>query len=155
MDSPRSPRSARPSQRPYCTGSGAFNPYFSRISSSPAASASVPASTRAGSPGIARTPAKTIRLISSSVTAEMKARRTRNSTTLLPGGPLDPDQPVRHRLVALEVLGERHDVVRVVEIDGVAPRRQQVDRFPVERAPLGDVGDLARLVQERVDLFVA
>src|SRR5262245_39079973 len=156
MDSPRSPRSARPSQRAYCSGSGALSPYFSRISSSPAASASVPASTRAGSPGMARTPAKTMRLISSSVTAEMKARRTRNSNTrLLPGRPLDPDQPVRHRFVALEVLGERHDVVRVVEINGVAPRGQQVGRFPVERPPLGHVRDLARLVQERVDLLVA
>src|SRR6185436_13227574 len=155
MDSPRSPRSARPSQRAYCSGSGALSPYFSRISSSPAASASVPASTRAGSPGIIRTPAKTIRLISSTVTAEMKARRTRNSNTLLPGGSLHPDQPVRHRLVALEVLGERHDVVRVIEEDRVAPRADEIDGLAIERPPLADVGDLAGLVQERVDLLVA
>ena len=82
IDSPRSPVAASPSQRRYCTGSGALRPYFSRISSSPAASASVPASTRAGSPGIIRTPVKTIRLMRSSVTAEMNARRTRNSITL-------------------------------------------------------------------------
>src|SRR4029453_8032489 len=156
MDSPRSPRTARPSQRTYCTGRGAFRPYLSRISSRPAASASVPASTRAGSPGIIRTPAKTMRLISSSVTAETKARRTRNSNTrLLPGGPLDPDQSVRHRLVALQILGKRHDVVRVIEIDRVPPRRDQVDGLAVERPALGDVADLARLVQQRVDLLVA
>jgi hypothetical protein len=35
--------------------------------------------TRAGSPGIRRTPVKTMRLMTTSVTAEIAARRTRNS----------------------------------------------------------------------------
>src|SRR5688572_8769724 len=144
MDSPRSPVAARPSHRTYCTGSGALRPYFSRISSIPAASASAPASTRAGSPGIIRTPVNTMRLMISSVIAEMNARRTRNSITLrlLPGGPLHADQPVRHGPVPLEVLGERHDVVRVIEVERVAPGADEVDGLAVEAAALGDVGDL-------------
>jgi 16S rRNA (guanine966-N2)-methyltransferase len=86
MDSPKSPPNASPTHRRYWTGTGSFSPYFSRISSSPASSASVPAVTRAGSPGIMRTPVKTTRLITKSVTIEMKTRRTRNSTTnALPG----------------------------------------------------------------------
>ncbi len=79
IDSPRSPRTASPSHRAYCNGSGAFNPYFSLISSSPAASASVPASTRAGSPGIILTPTNTTPEITNKVTMEMSARLTKNS----------------------------------------------------------------------------
>lgn len=74
MDSPRSPRSASPAQRRYCSTMGSFRPYFSRISSSPAGSASVPAITRAGSPGIRRTPVNTITLITNSVAIEIAAR---------------------------------------------------------------------------------
>ena len=129
MDSPRSPRRPRPSQRRYWTATGSLSPYFSRISSRPAASASVPASTRAGSPGISRTPVKTMRLIRSSVIAEMNARRTRNSITAASRRyrprprrycqvvPLIRMRPSGIALVALEVLGVGHDVVRVVEVD--------------------------------------
>ena len=74
MDSPRSPWSASVSQRKYCTGMGSFRPYFARISWSPASSASVPAITRAGSPGIMRTPVKTISVIRKRVTMEMASR---------------------------------------------------------------------------------
>src|SRR5262245_12440505 len=168
MDSPRSPRSARPSQRAYCTGSGAFSPYFWRISSSPAASASVPASTRAGSPGIIRTPVKTITLISSSVIAETNDRRTTNSImssaaahrvpprgALLPGRRLDPHQAVGDCAVPLEVLGVGHDVVRVIQVDRVAPRADQVDGLAVEPAALRHVGHLPRLVQQGIDALVA
>ena len=81
MDSPRSPRSASPTQRRYWTAMGASSPYFCRISASPAASASVPPMTRAGSPGIMRTPVKTIRLITNRVTIEIATRRTRKSST--------------------------------------------------------------------------
>ena len=81
IDRPRSPCSASAAQRAYCTGIGSLSPYFARISSSPAASASVPAITRAGSPGIMRTPVKTTMLITISVTIEIATRRIRNSTT--------------------------------------------------------------------------
>ena len=81
MDSPRSPRRASPAQRRYWTTMGSFSPYFSRTSSRPAASASVPAITRAGSPGIMRTPVKTTRLITHRVTTEIVARWIRNSST--------------------------------------------------------------------------
>jgi hypothetical protein len=81
MDSPRSPRRARPIQRRYWIGIGSSRPYFSRISASPAASASVPPMTRAGSPGIIRTPVKTIRLITNRVTIEIATRRIRKSST--------------------------------------------------------------------------
>ena len=81
MDSPRSPRSASPIQRRYWSGTGSSSPYFWRISASPAASASVPPMTRAGSPGIIRTPVKTIRLITNRVTTEIATRRIRNSAT--------------------------------------------------------------------------
>jgi hypothetical protein len=81
MDSPRSPRSASPAQRRYWTGIGSSSPYFCRISASPAASASVPPITRAGSPGIIRTPVNTIRLITNRVTIEIATRRTRKSST--------------------------------------------------------------------------
>src|SRR5689334_781887 len=158
IDSPRSPTAARRSQRTYCTGSGASSPYFCRISSRPAASASAPAITRAGSPGIMRTPVKTIRLMSSSVIAEMTPRRIRNSSTrrrLLPGRPLDADEPVGHGLVALEALRERHEVVGVIEEDRVPSRADDVDGLPVGRGALGHVRDLARLVQQRVELLVA
>ena len=77
IDSPRSPRSASPTQRRYWTGIGSLSPYFSRISSSPASSASVPASTRAGSPGIRRTPVNTTRLITASVTTDRSPRWSR------------------------------------------------------------------------------
>jgi hypothetical protein len=77
MDSPRSPRRARPTQRKYCTGKGSLRPYLVRISARPASSASVPPMTRAGSPGIMRTPVKTMMLITTRVTAEMARRWTR------------------------------------------------------------------------------
>ncbi len=81
IERPRSPRAASAAQRRYCTGIGSFSPYLARISSSPAASASVPAITRAGSPGIMRTPVKTTTLITISVTIEIATRRIRNSST--------------------------------------------------------------------------
>src|SRR5438105_3372278 len=156
MEWPRSPRSASPTQRRYCSGIGSLRPYFSRIASMPAASASVPAMTRAGSPGIIRTPVKTIRLMRTSVTAEMKARRTRNSITrLLPARPLDADQTVRDGLVSLQVLRERDDVILEVEIDDVPAGEDVIHRLAVEGGALGDVADLARLVQECVHLLVA
>src|SRR6266545_4533049 len=156
IDSPRSPRRARPTQRKYCTAIGSFRPYFCRISSIPAGSASVPPSTRAGSPGIIRTPVKTIRLMRTSVTAEMNPRRTRNSTTrLLPARPLDADQPVGHGLVALQVLGVRGDVVLEIEVHDVPARQELVVRLAIERRALADVRDFARLVQHAIDLLVA
>src|SRR5712691_149342 len=112
--------------------------------------------TRAGSPGIMRTPANTMTVISASVTAEMNARRTRNSiTALLPARSLDADQPVGDGRVAFEVLRERDDVVLKVEVDDVPARQEQVVGLTVERRPLADVAHLAGLVQERVDLLVA
>src|SRR5262249_38468977 len=176
MDSPRSPRSASPIQRRYWTGMGSFSPYFCRISSRPAASASVPAITRAGSPGIRRTPVKTIRLMTKRVTTEMNDRWTRNSITvahrplslpggrerrtsprdrLVPGDALDPDQTVRDGLVPLEALRERRDVVRVVEVDDVAAGQELVHRLPVELDALLLVADLPRLVEEGIDRLVA
>src|SRR6266436_7617153 len=137
MDSPRSPRTARPTQRRYWTGTGSLRPYFSRTSASPASSASVPAMTRAGSPGIMRTPVKTIMLIAASVIAEIARRWIRYSSTavrLLPGRALDADEAVRHSLVALQLLRERDDVVRVIEVDDVAPAEcELVDGLTVER----------------------
>src|SRR5437773_6786099 len=160
IERPRSPWSASPAQRRYWTGIGSFSPYFARISSSPAASASVPAITRAGSPGIMRTPVKTMTLITISVTIEIATRRTRNSSTAqasgsVPGRPLGADEAIGDGLVALEVLGEGHDVVRVVDVDDVAPGGEHVDGLPVERPALGHVAHLPRLVQERVDALVA
>src|SRR5436190_8629210 len=146
----------RPIHRTYWTGIGSCRPYFSRTSSSPAASASVPAMTRAGSPGIIRTPVKTMRLMRTSVTAEMKARRTRNSVTrLLPARPLDADQTVRDGLVALQVLRERGDVILEVEVDDVAAGEDVIHRLAVEGRALGDIAHLARLVQESIHLLVA
>jgi hypothetical protein len=55
-------------------GMGSFRPYFARISWSPVSSASVPAITRAGSPGIMRTPVKMIRVIRSRVSTEIATR---------------------------------------------------------------------------------
>src|SRR5438093_1980463 len=160
IDSPRSPWTARAAQRRYWRGMGSLSPYFSRTASRPAASASVPAMTRAGSPGIMRTPMKTITLITISVTTEIAARRTRNSSTAaasgsVPGRPLDADETVRHGLVPLEAPRERHDVVQMVDVDDVASRREHVDRLAVQRAPLVHVAHLARAVQERIDLLVA
>src|SRR5215471_3647661 len=178
IDSPRSPRTARRAQRRYCTGMGSRRPYFSRISSSPAASASVPAMTRAGSPGIMRTPVNTIMLITHSVTAEMTRRWIRKSSTVarpagsagrgapearaasggysVPGRALDADQAVGHRLVALQVLRERRDVVQVVEVDDVAPLADElVDGVLVERGALRLIGHLASPVERRVDGLVA
>ena len=63
-----------PTQRRYWIGIGSPSPYFSRIASMPAASASVPAITRAGSPGIMRTPVKTTMLMTKRVTTEIAAR---------------------------------------------------------------------------------
>src|SRR5437870_777490 len=156
IDSPRSPRRARPTHRRYWRGIGSRKPYFSRTSSRPAVSASVPAMTRAGSPGIIRTPVKTMRLMRTSVTDEMKARRTRNSSTrLLPARPLDADQPVRDGRVARQALRECDDVVLEVEVDDVPAGEDLIHRLAVEGGALGDVADLARLVQERVHLLVA
>src|SRR5690242_10153713 len=158
MDSPRSPRRASPSQRTYCSGIGSSRPYFWRISASPAASASVPPMTRAGSPGIMRTPVKTMRLITNRVTIEIATRRIRNSSTgarLVPGHSLDADEPVRHRLVPLEVLGVRDDVVQVVDVEHVATGLDLLDRLAVELGPLALVADLARPVEQRVHRLVA
>src|SRR2546428_5303064 len=156
IDSPRSPRRARPTHRRYWTGIGSRRPYLSRTSSSPEASASVPAMTRAGSPGIIRTPVKTMRLMRTSVTAEMKARRTRNSTTrLLPDRPLDADQTVRDGLVSPQAFRERDDVILEVEVDDVPAGEDVVHRLAVEGGALGDVADLARFVQECAPLLVA
>src|SRR5712691_9453225 len=106
--------------------------------------------TRAGSPGIMRTPVKTIRLMTNRVTTEMAARWTRNSSNSVPGRALDPDQPVGHGLVALEVLRIRDDVVLVVEVDDVASREGELlDRVAVERGPLRVIAHLARSVEQR------
>src|SRR5436190_1643249 len=91
-----------------------------------------------------------------SVTAEMKARRTRNSVTrLLPARPLDADQTVRDGLVALQVLRERGDVILEVEVDDVAAGEDVIHRLAVEGRALGDIAHLARLVQESIHLLVA
>src|SRR2546430_8638592 len=106
------------------------------MSARPASSASVPASTRAGSPGIMRTPVNTMMLIIASVTVEMAMRWIRYSSTathaagaapmrrrsrhLLPGRALDADEAVGHGLVALEALRVRDDIVRVIQVDDVA-----------------------------------
>src|SRR2546427_2949640 len=112
--------------------------------------------TRAGSPGIMRTPVNTMTVISASVTAEMNARRTRNSiTALLPARSLDADQPVGDGRIAFEVLRERDDVVLEVEVDDAPARQEQVVGLTVERRPLADVAHLAGLAEERVDLLVA
>src|SRR6267142_4305331 len=74
---------------------------------------------------------------------------------LVPGRPLDANEPVRHRFITTEVLRKGDEVVRMIEVDRVPPRGDEVDRFAVERAPLRHVGDLARLVQQRVHLLVA
>src|SRR5215510_13811028 len=175
IDSPRSPRSASPIQRRYWTGMGSFSPYFCRISSRPAASASVPAITRAGSPGIRRTPVKTIRLMTKRVTTEMNDRWTRNSITvahrplslpggrervgvrvarLVPGDALDPDQAIGDGPVPLQVLRERHDVVLIVEIDDVPARQELVHGLAVELDPLLLVAHLSGLVEQGVDRLV-
>src|SRR5205807_1950173 len=163
---PTPPRTASASHRRYGTGIGAFCPYFPPISSIPAASASAPASTRAGSPGIILTPTNTITLIRSNVTTEIIARRARNSIiavhglrnrrfvpgaraaprraawgALVPGRVLDADEAVRNGFVTLEVLREGDDVVRVIEINDVAPGGDEVDRLAVERAALVGIDD--------------
>src|SRR6185295_6037612 len=143
---------------------GSFRPYFSRISSSPAASASVPAITRAGSPGIRRTPVNTIRLITNSVAIESAARWIRNSSTgrhraaprpagggrpgaSVTGRALEADEAVGNRLVALEALGEGRNVVHVVEVHDIPLlARELVHGLLVQRRPLRRIGDLARLV---------
>src|SRR5437588_8537607 len=160
IERPRSPRAASAAQRRYCTGIGSFSPYLARISSSPAASASVPAITRAGSPGIMRTPVKTTTLITISVTIEIAADgsgiRARASTSgSVPGRPLDADEAIGDGPVPLEALRKRHDVVQVIDVDDVAPRGEHVDGLAVECAPLIEIADLAGPVQERVDLVVA
>src|SRR5262245_31303562 len=141
----------------------------------PAASASVPAITRAGSPGIRRTPVNTMSVMRNRVTSEMRLRWIRKSVTtlrgcgrqrepfpapaprsdLVPAHTLDANQPVGHGLVVLEVLREGRDVVQVVEVDDVAARSELVDRLPVELGALREVADLARLVQQRIDGLVA
>src|SRR5437867_4549552 len=163
IDSPRSPWTARAAQRRYWRGMGSWSPYFSRTAARPAASASVPAMTRAGSPGIMRTPVKTIMLITQRVTTEIAALWTRNSNTgssrptsrSVPGRALDSDQAVGDGLVAFEALGKGHDVVLMVDVDVVASGREQIDGLAVKPAPLVDVAHLAGLVQERVDALVA
>src|SRR6266853_1505933 len=167
--------SMMPTQRRYWTGTGSLRPYFSRTSASPASSASVPAMTRAGSPGIMRTPVKTIMLIIARVTIEMAMRWIRYSSTashasggaprwcaarrhlpLLPGRALDADEAVGHRLVALEGLRKRDDVVRVIDVDDVAAGEGElVDGLLVQRGALGQVADLARPVQDHVHALVA
>src|SRR5204863_7731527 len=77
------------------------------------------------------------------------------ATGSVPGGALDADETVGDGFVALEVLRKGDDVVEVIEVDDVAPRREQVDGLAVERASLVHVADLARSVQQRVDLLVA
>src|SRR5437667_2076458 len=174
-DSPRSPRIASPTHRRYWIGMGSLRPYFWRMSARPASSASVPAMTRAGSPGIMRTPVKTMMLIITSVTIEMAMRWIRYSSTashasggasrwcaagrylpLLPGGALDADEAVGHRLVALEGLRKRDDVVRVIDVDDVAAGEGElVDGLLVQRGALGQVADLARPVQDHVHALVA
>src|SRR5262249_54714913 len=119
IDSPRSPPTASRTHRRYWSGIGSFNPYLARISARPASSDSVPPMTRAGSPGIMRTPVKTIRLMTKSVTTEIAARWTRNSSNSVPARTLEADQPVGDGPVALEVLRERHDVVLVEQVDDV------------------------------------
>src|SRR5262245_6055758 len=161
IERPRSPCSASAAHRTYCTGIGSLSPYFARISSRPAASASVPAMTRAGSPGIIRTPMKTMMLITISVTIEIATRRIRNSTTVagasrsVPRCALHPDEAVGHGLVTLEVLGERHDVAAVIQIDDIAARGEHVDGLAIQGSALVHVTDLPRPVQQRVDLLVA
>src|SRR5262249_25616967 len=111
--------------------------------------------------GIMRTPVKTIMLMTMRVTIEIAALRTRKSNTgvaatrSVPGCPLDPDQAVGDGLVALEVLRERDDVVRMIDVDDVAPGREEVDPLAVEPPSLIGVADLARSVEDRVDLLVA
>src|SRR2546429_7850699 len=125
------------------------------MSARPASSASVPASTRAGSPGIMRTPVNTMTLIIASVTVEMAMRWIRYSSTathaagaapmrrgsrhLLPGRALDADEAVGHGLVALEALRVRDDIVRVIQVDDVAAGGELVDRLLVPRGAVGHI----------------
>src|SRR5262245_63381397 len=105
----------------------------------------MPAMTRAGSPGIMRTPVKTIMLITKRVTTEIAARWTRKSNTAatsgsVPGRAFQPDQAVGDGLVALEALRERDDAVQVIDVDDVAQGGEEVDGLPVEAPEVAFVG---------------
>src|SRR5919198_725301 len=156
---PRSPRSARPSQRAYCTGSGRSRPYLWRICATTAGSRSSPPSASAASPGIARTPTNTSTLATNRTTRAAPTFRRRKlpmvarscCLDLLEGRELGPDQPVAEELDAAHLLA--HAVARdgVVEVDQRPVAPDDPDRGAVERLARALALRVARVVEDDVE----
>src|SRR6476661_5850743 len=101
-------------------GIGSFSRYCWRISASTLGSRSSPAMISAGSPGSSCCRPKIS--IDTRITVGMicSRRRMRKASTLFLLLQLEadhPHQPVGHLLVALELVGVRHQHLRMVEVD--------------------------------------
>src|SRR6476646_5856168 len=121
---PRSPRTARLAQLRYWIGNGRSRPYLWRIAATRAGSRFSAPRAVAGSPGIARTPAKTSMLASTmTIRAAPTLRRrklpmiARTRPLLLEARELHAHEPVAEELDASDLLGLRVAVDHVVEVD--------------------------------------
>src|SRR4029453_11238709 len=121
---PRSPWAARAAPFAYWTGRGSLRPYLSRMAPSTLGSRFSEAKARAGSPGRARTPAKTTMLASkTTIRAAPALRRMKTpmivAYSLSSGlfGVVGPDQAVAEGLNTFHVLADTVAVDRMPEVD--------------------------------------
>src|SRR5919202_5492782 len=157
-ETPKSPCTACPSQSPYCTGSGWSRPNFFVISARACGLRSSPASTSAGLPGRAWSPANTSTLArKTTISAAPDRRRRKLRTGLRAGrepGLLEPQQAVAELLQPGHLLRHAREVVVVVEVDERRLLVEHLRHLGVELAPAALVEGRARLVEQRVDLRV-
>src|SRR3954452_19734274 len=155
---PQSPWTACPSQLAYWTGSGLSRPNLCVISATACGLRSSPASTSAGLPGSACSPANTTTLAARTTISAAPARRRRKLRMgLRPGrepGLLEPQQAVAELLDPGDLLRHAREVVVVVEVDQRVRGQQHLRRLRVHLLAPALVERRAGLVEQCVELRV-
>src|SRR6476646_9224458 len=123
----------------YWTGIGSFSRYCWRISSSTLGSRSSPAMISAGSPGSSCCRPKISIDTRISVGMICSSRWVRKASKVLPQLDTDhADEAVRHLLVALDLVGMRHQDLGVIEIEDRALGEEFLRHDLVELPAFGE-----------------
>src|SRR5437899_8327801 len=152
IERPRSPRNNLPIQAAYCTAMGRSRPRSRRSVSFAVASTDSAIIASIGSPGVrwrsAKTPAVTSRRTG---TVAPSRRRSRVSAALPQPDVLEAHHPVGDRLVALHPEAEGLGLDRIDDVEHGQLLLEELRQLGVELLALNLIGDLAGLVEDRVD----
>src|SRR5260370_27196386 len=139
----------------YCNGIGSFSRYCWRISSSTLGSRSSPAMINAGSPGRSCCRPKISIDTRISVGMICSSRWVRKASTLLQLHTNHAHEPVGHLLIALDLVGKRHQHLHVVEVEDRALGEEFLGDDFVGLLALGRIARGARDGVRRFDLLIA